>query len=537
MRLLHTSELCFHEFNDNELPPYAILSHTWGKEEVTYSEFLQGKRNEKLISCCRLAASESWNYIWIDTCCIDKSSSAELSEAINSMYKWYQRSEICYAYLVDIQIHVPNNQPHKRFVESRWFTRGWTVQELLAPQRLIFYDCDWVEIGSKQSLQVYVSEATRIERMYLEKPNKASVAAKMSWVSRRKTTRIEDMAYCLLGIFGINIPLLYGEGEKAFARLQREIINQYDDQSLFAWADKDLKRSGMLARAPSSFIDSGNVVETRDASFTHKMPYRMTNKGLEIETPVIHHDSNLVNVDGKKLGQMSNQVWIVPLACQRRNDYGNVITITLESEKVRAGDFGAERVSRTNPARLETRPWPSHAVQDTTVSFIVVPNADISDKPKIRQSWYTTKIVTRRTAKGKLLEMEDLSPGLPKFSRDGDITFESIHSISPEFRAARFNCVDGRSFLLYWYQFTSPKDPPVINIIVAKEGQTLEKVHYQYADQQNSTRLELNSINTFLEDLGAGTRLRIQLRHERRSDKLHLIIDIDVTSIDRDKIF
>ena len=152
MRLLHTSTLELHEFYGEVIPKYAILSHTWGEGEVSFQELQKAKLDEssmlneskgyrKIKDCCKLAASDGWQYIWIDTCCIDKTSSAELSEAINSMYRWYGEAQICYAYLADVD-SAGQNDPltMRRFERSRWFTRGWTLQELLAPDFLVFYD-------------------------------------------------------------------------------------------------------------------------------------------------------------------------------------------------------------------------------------------------------------------------------------------------------------------------------------------------------------------------------------------------------------
>ena len=161
MRLLHTSTVVLHEFFGS-VPKYAILSHTWQEGEVSLQglqkggaelEALQGYH--KIRACCALAAREGWQYVWIDTCCIDKTSSAELSEAINSMFRWYQDAEVCYAYLADVRIDsqvMLGPSMETQFCNSRWFTRGWTLQEFLSPKNLTFYDTDWREYGTKSSL-------------------------------------------------------------------------------------------------------------------------------------------------------------------------------------------------------------------------------------------------------------------------------------------------------------------------------------------------------------------------------------------------
>lgn len=247
MRLLHAKTFTFHEFFD-EVPPYAILSHTWRDDEVTLKDMVKGRAKskkgfQKILYCAEQALKDGYDYIWVDTCCILKTSSAELSEAINSMYRWYKNSKVCYAYLVDVEAADISTYSGRdsRFRKSRWFTRGWTLQELLAPRDVRFYTADWTFIGSKnqESMGAAIGEITDIDTKYLDGNNldRISIAERMSWASRRETSRLEDTAYCLLGIFNVNMPLLYGEGEKAFIRLQEEIMKRSDDRSLFVWAD------------------------------------------------------------------------------------------------------------------------------------------------------------------------------------------------------------------------------------------------------------------------------------------------------------
>ena len=188
---------------------------------------------------------------------------------------------MCYAYLADVPGgEIDYYDIDSTFRRSKWFTRGWTLQELLAPPTVIFYNCVWVEIGTKKTLETLVSAITGIEHLFGFE--KASVAQKMSWASKRETLREEDMAYCLLGLFGINMPPLYGEGESAFFRLQNEIINVSNDESIFAWVDDTLPNGigGLLARSPAVFRDSWNI-ETY-SRFWRSAPYSMTNKGLQI---------------------------------------------------------------------------------------------------------------------------------------------------------------------------------------------------------------------------------------------------------------
>ncbi|KAM3075370.1 hypothetical protein ACMFMG_007190 [Clarireedia jacksonii] len=285
MWLIETKSLTLHHFLGSDIPPYAILSHRWETSEVSFSDFQNGKGPgmtgwEKILHCCAQAVKDGWNYAWIDTCCIDKNSSAELSEAINSMFEWYRKAEICYAYLSDVPSADDNHSKKgSAFRNSAWFTRGWTLQELLAPPWLEFFDQNWVKIGTKSSLGSLIKSITNIS--HLSNFDAASVAQKMSWASKRQTSRLEDQAYCLMGLFDVNMPLLYGEGQKAFLRLQLEILSSTDDDSLFAWEDFHGASGGLLANSPILFSDCGDI-QRRD--FDHERPPpTMTNQGLRIE--------------------------------------------------------------------------------------------------------------------------------------------------------------------------------------------------------------------------------------------------------------
>lgn len=241
MRLLNVNTKQLKEFQAN-IPPYAILSHTWEDDEVTFRDLTQAPDTartksgwRKIENTCEIAAEDGWTWIWIDTCGIDKTSSTELSEAINSMFQWYQRAVICYAYLNDYINHSEQDVQMNSFHRSRWFTRGWTLQELIAPRDVWFYDRNWTSIGSRTLLAHHIESATGASLNNLLNFKSCSVAKRMSWASKRQTTREEDLAYCLLGLFDINMPLLYGEGSKAFIRLQLEIMRNSDDESIFVW--------------------------------------------------------------------------------------------------------------------------------------------------------------------------------------------------------------------------------------------------------------------------------------------------------------
>lgn len=274
---------------------YAILSHTWASDpgdEVSYRDTRnpqaakQKKGFDKVFWCCDEALKNGFEWVWIDSCCIDKTSSAELSEAINSMYRWYEQSSVCYAYLSDVDTI-------KDLRDSRWFTRGWTLQELIAPRKVIFFSKDWEKIATKSELRAEIARITNINQEVLHHPWKMtrySIAQRMSWASRRSTSKPEDIAYCLLGIMGVNMPLVYGERERAFVRLQEEIIKNSDDQSIFAWMGEQQKgwRNSLFAYSPADFTDSKAIVPERDSS-REKAPYSMTNIGLSIRIPLTNN--------------------------------------------------------------------------------------------------------------------------------------------------------------------------------------------------------------------------------------------------------
>jgi hypothetical protein len=239
MRLLehNNGEFSLTEDFGNETR-FAILSHTWGAEEVTFRDLIDGTGKDKagyrkIQFCGEQARRDGLQYFWVDTCCIDKSNSTELQEAINSMFRWYRNAAKCYVYLPDVSKSAcdaddKSNQPYwqSTFRKSRWFTRGWTLQELIAPASVEFFSEEGVLLGNKASLERHVCEITGIPVKALRGGSLSdfSVTERISWSENRETTRKEDIAYSLLGIFDVNMPLIYGEGrEKALGRLREEI--------------------------------------------------------------------------------------------------------------------------------------------------------------------------------------------------------------------------------------------------------------------------------------------------------------------------
>lgn len=282
MRLLNTSSLILKNF-PGLIPPYAILSHTWGDGEVTFSDMQDGSSCieqlpgfDKLMGFCRQARQDGYEWVWIDTCCIDKSSSAELSEAINSMFEWYKTSTVCKVYLADVKAtnsaDMSLDTALNDLGNSRWFTRGWTLQELIAPANVEFYDANWIEIGTKRSLVSVIHAITGISRSVLLNADNIgyrSVGERLSWASSRKTTREEDMAYCLMGLFDVHFPLVYGEKAAAFRRLQEEILKKHNDFSILLWSAPPISHGVCLETFSGVFSESPRLFRAQERLYAH----------------------------------------------------------------------------------------------------------------------------------------------------------------------------------------------------------------------------------------------------------------------------
>jgi hypothetical protein len=239
MRLLYfdsSRKLTSADFSRKSIPPYAILSHTWGDDEFLFEDLVNGTGEskagyEKIIFCGEQAAHDSLQYFWVDTCCIDKWKIPELSHAINSMFRWYKNAAKCYAFLSDVSAPTTDAQLHQdtweaSFRQSRWFTRGWTLQELLAPALVDFFSSERQRIGDKASLEQQICEITGIPITALrgDSLDEFSIPERMAWMVGRQTKEEEDIAYSLIGLFAVSMEFRYGEGkERALNRLRGEI--------------------------------------------------------------------------------------------------------------------------------------------------------------------------------------------------------------------------------------------------------------------------------------------------------------------------
>ncbi|KAI0744065.1 heterokaryon incompatibility protein-domain-containing protein [Daedaleopsis nitida] len=359
MWLLSTARAELHFFPDPTQIKYAILSHVWGENEQTFQDIQRlcslctpsGNplkfTSEKIRRCCIFAEQHGFEWVWIDTCCIDKSSSAELSEAINSMFAWYANADVCYAFLDDVDDeegpHSASNKP-SQLSQSNWFSRGWTLQELIAPMYVVFLSRHWRTLGTKHGLADLLEQVTGVDTAVLRHQRSlddVSIARRMSWASRRHTTRVEDRAYSLMGLFGVHMPTIYGEGTHAFVRLQQEIIKQSSDQSIFAWGrvhpsfttacqtgsalsnahGAQAESEALLAPCPSAFSDSANITPLSMEEFTAKFRKRCrvpvfnpTSYGMRTTLP-------LVSVPNRRSAAAA------VLACQ--NESGSLVLLFL----------------------------------------------------------------------------------------------------------------------------------------------------------------------------------------------------------------
>ncbi len=384
MRLLNCKTLSFEEFVQ-DIPRYAILSHTWGDEEVSLGDMKsdatasQLKGYEKISATCRIAQEQGLDYAWVDTCCIDKSSSAELSEAINSMFAWYRDAAVCYAWLSDYAQDAAFNLTDEAVLASfesreaiaeqgrgfsdpppltskeldmrnhigqnlrkcRWFSRGWTLQELIAPKQVEFYDRDWTCFGSKAQLAPILSWITGVDPGVLKgrSLDQVLVGRRMSWAANRQTRRVEDMAYCLLGIFDINMPLLYGEGDKAFSRLQEEIIRSSNDLSIFAWTaalgDKRSFRS-IWASSPNEFRSCQFLVKAT-LEWNGRGEYSITSRGLRTTDMI-----RTVRGEASRKGS-----YFLPLDCVDAREKKSIRFVSLEQ-------YGPSLFARRKPWLYDT---------------------------------------------------------------------------------------------------------------------------------------------------------------------------------------
>ncbi|KAF4913378.1 Vegetative incompatibility protein HET-E-1 [Colletotrichum fructicola] len=394
-----TVELTKH-ISEYDPPLYAVLSHTWGPEEVMYED-LVGDRSKavakagftKIREACRIAFEEyHLEYLWTDTCCTDRKNEAELNASINSSFRRFRSAALCIAYLSDFDYDpssahpkVDNSQlPYQLLRQSRWFTRSWTIQELIAPVRLLFYSRQWELFQERSQLVQLLYHITGIDPYALVggDPAKIPVARRMYWAASRNATRLEDLAYSLHGLFDVEVAPNYGEGDtNAFIRLQEAILEKAKDPTIFAWRDdwseeyftwekcEELIHSGRLrdylAKSPAYFSHVG-----------HSFPASMTRNddgypGTDIE------DLNSDDDDWETSSVASFESSTTPVGSSAsvpvRSGLNKAIAFLLENEAlstlfeaaIQKSSIGADRLRR-NLARLLRQLGKDLAVEATT---------------------------------------------------------------------------------------------------------------------------------------------------------------------------
>ncbi|TBU55267.1 hypothetical protein BD310DRAFT_695237 [Dichomitus squalens] len=334
MRLLNTRTGEFVWVDDPRTVQFAILSHVWVRKgspnypEQTYQDLVQlhlvkGKHGESVLPFLsdkvrrflEIAQNDGFELGWVDSCCIDKTSSSELSESINSMFNWYGYAAVCYAFLHDVTAPGSSDAVvwESEFRDSEYFHRGWTLQELIASSVVIFLSNDWKTIGSKHTLAPLIEEITKIDSAVLtfDKPLEAvPVARRMAWAATRVTTRVEDEAYSMMGIFGVNMQTNYGEGRYAFIRLQEEILKRTPDQTIFAWGrflsncaftfanaerrdisstphlpNTPFPKQYLFASSPKDFKDSADLIHLSRDEFARRLGISSEDDAYQVFTP------------------------------------------------------------------------------------------------------------------------------------------------------------------------------------------------------------------------------------------------------------
>ncbi|RYP72518.1 hypothetical protein DL771_004158 [Monosporascus sp. 5C6A] len=384
MRCLDTATFELHHNHQNffKTEGYAILSHRWAENEIIFNQIrdyakeLRNTRDrhcipqlDKIFGACTIARYQGTRWMWIDSCCIDKSSSQEYQESINSMFKWYNDAVVCITYMSDVRKNLSVTTGPEVFYDSQtgkpsvWFTRGWTLQELLAPRNIQFYDKNWEFLGTKAELATPLAHITRIRAEYLtgaEDFRDACIAAKMSWMAGRETTREEDMAYSILGLFNVNMTPQYGEGMGAFVRLQ-ELLMSKNDESLFAWrmppegfgaAHRIQSNStvelgpdewGLLAPSPRCYMQCGNMTIQGKGIMRHRGGFTRTPQGISGPFSKKDHYKTAIFSGMTVVGAIPFRIWLAArdrttlkftLNCWEPNESGSLRAVQVSLRPV-----------------------------------------------------------------------------------------------------------------------------------------------------------------------------------------------------------
>jgi len=382
---------------------------------------------------------------------------------------------VCYAYLSDVVEITPPATLSQQFKTSRWFTRGWTLQELLAPCSVRFYSAKWDHLGNREDLAQQITDTTRIEDDFLlgNDIRFASIAKRFSWAALRETSRTEDIAYCLLGIFDVNMPLLYGEGKKAFIRLQEEIMKSSSDYSLFAWgiidqpggnepANPDESGShlmtwkkditplkGLLAGSPRAFVDSGSIVMHKpfiDNLVRKTPPPSVFAGGVRIELPTLKKWRKCAYWWDKPSFEQPRTGCIAILGCKVSDDSQDSIGIPLMG-------WGNDNMGRRDSLVLVS----NKSYRALLLHNIIPRLSRLSVKPEIRPDLQTGDIIFR----------EFDCCGMAYMGSDCS-TLEVDYSLAERLLHPRAMPSNTRLFASYWSRNGTKKDNRGIGIVFGK---------------------------------------------------------------------
>ncbi|KAF3807722.1 hypothetical protein GCG54_00007455 [Colletotrichum gloeosporioides] len=310
MKLVHTATLQICAFSYPPPVQYAVLSHTWSSPQDNESN---SSREEIVRKVCHLARVHELDFVWIDALCIDKSSSADVSTTINLLPKYLERAAICFAFLGDLPCRV--SAPCRvTWAQCRFWRRTWTLQELVLPSRVQFYDASWHLRGghTSQNLHPLISGITGIDEDVLchqRSLQHTSVARKMSWAAFKEASNPEDLVYSLLGLFYVRMPTIYGEGKsRAFRRLQEEILRHTNDSTLFAWTSTvEEDNRGAFANSPDEFLSFGRTTQARVP--IHFEGFAIpTSRGIIISGPVLDQPQGTLLYLGPENGHGQGEI-------------------------------------------------------------------------------------------------------------------------------------------------------------------------------------------------------------------------------------
>lgn len=422
--LISTKSLMNEDFITEVIRTYfrhAMLSHKWDVNEPLFHELPNGvfasglpPRFTKLKSFCEVVKGLGLGWAWCDTCCINKDSSAELEEAITSMFRWYRDSALTIVYFSDV-----SGFSHEDLIKSKWFKRGWTLQELLAPRVMRFYDRTWTpcvrgpEYNHKlvpewlDALQRATGIPPSILQEFTQGPE--NPREKLRWASPRVTTRVEDLAYCLFGIFDVTLQPQYGEGEKAFGRLLVELIKVTQDTGLLDWVGKRSERCSILPVSPSGFRDvalpnnntpasggsspasSQTHTDADEGSLIHRLspgskaklttpPLLSTGDGVFEVLCFVHNvkDSSRIALGSTSMQRSGSPDTVVHYSIQAENLFKLVVAVSLKD--------ALEDVPRLRQPFVLARVWDPSMNEQSADSRVIVkavrkPRADSLMKP------------------------------------------------------------------------------------------------------------------------------------------------------------